>query len=80
MIRHKINPSLRIVSRMTAVDSAVLDIDLTEPSFETMAALRLPDGGWLESSRDLLHGLRVRETPLDTLPEDLVNSFTRSKR
>lgn len=80
MIRRKINIPPKIVWRMTAVDPVVIDIDLTEPRSDAMAPLGMPDRGWLESSRDLLHGLRVRETPLDTLPEDLLEAFTRSRR
>jgi hypothetical protein len=80
MIRCKINIPFKIVWRMTAVDPVVVDIDLTEPRSVAIAPLGMPDSGWLESSRDLLHGLRVRETPMDTLPEDLLEEFTRSKR
>lgn len=80
MIRRKINVPVKIVWRMTAVDPVGVDIDLTEPRTTAMAPQGLPDGGWLESSRDLLHGLRVRETPMDTLSEDLVKAFTRTKR
>lgn len=80
MIRRKINVPVKIVWRMTAVDPVGVDIDLTEPRSTAMAPQGLPDGGWLESSRDLLHGLRVRETPMDTLSEDLVKAFTRTKR
>ncbi|HYN61972.1 MAG TPA: hypothetical protein VET87_20920 [Rubrivivax sp.] len=80
MIRRKINIPFKIVWRMTAPDPVVVDIDLSEPRSVAMAPLGMPDSGWLESSRDLLHGLRVRETPIDTLPEDLVEAFTRSKR
>jgi hypothetical protein len=79
-IRRKINSPSKIVWRMTAVDLVFVDIDLTEPRSVGMAPLGMPDSGWLESSRDLLHGLRVRETPMDTLPEDLLEAFTRSKR
>jgi hypothetical protein len=80
MIRHKISIPLKVVWRMTAVDPVVVDIDLTEPRSVAMAPHGMADCGWLESSRDLLRGLRVRETPLDTLPEDLLEAFTRSKR
>lgn len=31
--------------------------------------------GWLASSLELLGGVRVSETPMDTLPGDLVDQF-----
>ena len=80
MIRRGLNIPLKIVWRMTAAHPVVVDIDLTEPRSDTLAALGRPDGGWQESSRDLLQGLRVRETPMDTLPQELLEAFTKSKR
>lgn len=32
---------------------------------------------WLGSSLELLGGVRVSETPLDTLPGDLIDAFTK---
>jgi hypothetical protein len=69
----------KIVWRMTAADPVAVDIDLTEPRSDAMAPLSMPDSGWLESSRNLLHGLRVREPAMDALPQDLLEAFTRSK-
>lgn len=80
MIRRRLNIPLKTVWRMTAVDPVAVDIDLTEPRSDTLAALGRTDGGWQESSRDLLQGLRVRETPMDALPQELLEAFTRSKR
>jgi hypothetical protein len=64
---------------MSVPDPAAVDIDLTEPKSGAVM-LGLPDSGWLESSRDLLHGLQVHEAPMDTLPVDLIEAFTRTKR
>lgn len=80
MIRQKVSIPAKITWRMSAADTVAVDIDLSEPIAGAIAPLGVPDRGWLESSRDLLHGLRVRETPLDTLPADLVEAFTRTRR
>jgi len=57
-----------------------VDIDLTKSEAEAMALPGMPDDGWLESTRDLLLGLRTSETPMDTLPVELVEAFTRNSR
>lgn len=58
----------------------VVDIDLSDPPTGFDAPSQLPDRGWLESSRDLLCGLIVHETPMDALPADLVDVFGRPRR
>jgi hypothetical protein len=81
MFRRKLNvPTNKIVWRMTAADLVAVDIDLSEMPSEDKAPLDTPDRGWLESSRDLLRGLRVHETPMDTLPNDLIEAFARAER
>jgi len=79
MIRRKINIPLKVTWCMSVPGPVAVDVDLTEPKFGAVV-LGLPDSGWLESSRDLFHGLQVRESPMDTLPVDLVEAFTRTKR
>ena len=77
MFRRKLNVSAnKIVWRMTAADSVAVDINLSEMPAEAKAPLDTPDCGWLESSRDLLRGVRVRETPMDTLPNELIALLT----
>lgn len=63
-----------------AADSVAVDINLSEMPAGAKAPLDTPDCGWLESSRDLLRGLRVRETPMDTLPNDLIEAFAKAER
>jgi hypothetical protein len=58
----------------------VVDIDLSNPTTGFGARSELSDRGWLESSRDLLCGLSVHETPMDALPADLVDVFGRPRR
>ena len=65
---------------MTPAHPVAVDIDLTEPEAGARALLGMPDDGWLESSRDLLHGLRTREMPMETLPSELVEAFTKTRR
>jgi hypothetical protein len=33
--------------------------------------------GWYASSLELRHGLEVSDVPLDTLPDDLIDGFTK---
>lgn len=80
MIRQKKLVPVKVTWRMTGANAVLVDIDLTEPYSDTNMQFGSPDRGWLESSRDLLHGLQVRETPMDSLPADLVEAFTRPKR
>ena len=35
--------------------------------------------GWRESSLDLLNGMQVSETELDTLPGELIDEFKRAR-
>jgi hypothetical protein len=51
-----------------------VDIDLSELSAQAGPAPP-PDSGWLESSRDLQRGMRARETPMDSLPADLIDAL-----
>jgi len=80
MIRRRIDIPIKIGWRMNADDLAAVDIDLTVPKYEAKTFPGMPDNGWLESSRDLQHGLRVHETPMDALPDDLVEAFNKTKR
>jgi hypothetical protein len=79
MFRRKIRAPLKIAWHMPEVDPVAVDIDLTELEFE-VTPIGSPDGAWLESSRDLLRGLRVRETTMDMLPDELAQAFTRIRR
>jgi hypothetical protein len=79
MIRRSISIPVKVTWRMSVPDPVEVDIDLTEPN-PGAVLLGLPDSGWLESSRDLFHGLQVRESPTDTLPVELVEAFTGAKR
>jgi hypothetical protein len=80
MFRRKLHTPLKIAWRMSAVDLVALDIDLTEIGSAATAPIGSPEGAWLESSRDLRQGLRVRETTMDMLPDDLVEAFAKIKR
>jgi hypothetical protein len=79
MFRRKFHTPLKVAWRMPEVDPMAVDIDLTELELEA-TPLGSPEGAWLESSRDLLQGLRVRETTMDMLPVDLAEVFTKIKR
>ncbi len=79
MLRRKADARAnRIIWRMTMAGPVSVDIDLTDLTPRGNAPLDLPDHGWLESSYELRHGLRVREVPLDKLPDDLIRAFARS--
>ena len=66
--------------RSSGCVAMVVDIDLSDPTSGFDASVQLPDRGWLESSRDLLRGVSVRETPMDALPADLVDVFEKPRR
>ena len=38
---------------------------------------RASSRGWYASSLELRHGLEVSDVPLDTLPDDLIDGFTK---
>lgn len=54
-----------------------VDIDLSDLAAEAGPAP--PDSGWLESSRDLQRGMRLRETPMDSLPAELIDAFLKRR-
>jgi hypothetical protein len=54
-----------------------VDIDLSDLS--SAAPSPAADGGWLESSRELQRGLRLRETPMDSLPAELIDALLRRR-
>ena len=74
MFRRKIDPR---VSRPQGAPDPVrplrVDIDLSDIAAE--AGPSEPDSGWLESSHDLQRGMRMRETPIDSLPADLIEAL-----
>ena len=67
----------RITWSLSASDPVPVDIDLTALESEGKPLHDPSDRGWLESSYDLQHGLRVRELPMDKLPEELIRTFVR---
>jgi hypothetical protein len=69
----------RITWSVSVTESVPVDIDLTALESEIKLLHDLSDCGWLESSYDLQHGLRVRELPMDKLPEELIRTFARRK-
>jgi hypothetical protein len=54
-----------------------VDIDLSD--LASAAPTPAPDRGWLESSRELQRGLRMRETPMDSLPAELIDALLRRR-
>lgn len=74
MFRRKTQPSPPPVAALRARTVAV-DIDLSELAAGTPP----PDSGWLESSRDLQRGVRVRETAMHSLPPELIDALLRRR-
>jgi hypothetical protein len=73
------NPELRadkVLAQAETPKVTMVDIDLSDFT----SAPGLPDRGWLESSRELQRGLRVRETPMETLPPELIDAFFKHRR
>ncbi len=76
MFRRKLEvPTNKIDWRVTASDPVGVDIDLSELTSDAKVPIEIPDRGWLESSRDLQQGLRVREVPMEALPKDLIEAL-----
>ena len=69
------NATRRIVWRMSAA--------APQGEFQDVAIERQPpprgdtvhEHGWLASSLELLGGVRISETPMDTLPGELIDAF-----
>ena len=69
-------PPAKLVWRIT--DSAPLGefVDPKVAAAKTRSSKSdLRENGWLASSLELLGGVRVSETPMDTLPGELVDQF-----
>lgn len=74
----------KLVWRITAnapqgeyIDPKHAVVSLSEP---VKAKVDPRENGWLASSLELLGGVRVSETPLDTLPGELIEEFMNSRR
>lgn len=65
----------QLFGHVASVRPMPVDIDLSEVPAEAAPVPAAPDRGWLESSRDLQRGLRVRETPMHALPPELIDAF-----
>jgi len=75
MFRRKIEVRVsRLQGPPDTVRSMPVDIDLSELLAQAGPAPP-PDSGWLDSSRDLQHGMHMRETPMDSLPADLIDAL-----
>ena len=80
MFRRKIDTRLnRLQGPPDPVRPMHVDIDLSDLAAEAFPAPPLPDRGWLESSRDLQRGMRMRETPLDSLPAELIDALLKRR-
>ena len=76
MFRRKVDvPISGVTKALSATKASAVDIDLSDARIETRVAAATPDRGWLESSRDLLRGVRVVETSMDMLPDEVINEF-----
>jgi hypothetical protein len=57
----------------TMPPDTIEDPEVIEEEANRPAAAR----GWYASSLELKHGLEVSDVPLDTLPDDLIDGFTK---
>jgi hypothetical protein len=75
MFRRKVDaPASRLQGQRDRAHLMRVDIDLGDLAAEA-GTTPPPDSGWLESSRDLQRGMRVRETPMDSLPAELIDAL-----
>lgn len=72
----------KLVWRMTAdvplgeyVDTSIPPAKRPKKAVEDESPPAEREHGWLGSSLELLGGVRVSETPMDTLPGDLIDEF-----
>lgn len=78
MFRRKIDTwIIRLQGPPDTIRPIRVDIDLSDLAAEAGPAP--PDSGWLESSRDLQRGMRLRETPMDSLPAELIDAFLKRR-
>jgi hypothetical protein len=77
--RRATNVVHKIVWRMTSANPAGEYIDLARLCREREQRARIAteaiERNWLASSFDLQQGVRVSETPMETLPGDLIDEF-----
>jgi len=83
MMRHKVEKELpKLVWRITA-DAP--QGEYVDPKQAVLKQRQRPESaeerdGWLASSLELAGGVRVSETPMDTLPGELLDQFDKLKR
>ncbi len=81
MVRRKgANGTNRIVWRMSPAAPVGEYVDPIDPVRESAKPVEVPEHGWLASSLELLNGVRVSETPMDTLPGELIDEFFKVRR
>ena len=69
------NATRRIVWRMNAAAPQGEFHDVTIERQQPPQADIVHEHGWLASSLELLGGVRISETPMDTLPGELIDAF-----
>ena len=70
----------KLVWRMDSAHPAGAFVDPSGDVNEADGPVASHDRGWLESSIELRHGIRMSETPLDALPDEVVDLFLQSRR
>jgi hypothetical protein len=81
MIRRKAAKAVRrIVWRFDAAHPGGAYIQPGDLERKSEAPREAPDRNWLASSFDLMDGVHVSETPMDTLPGELIDEFSKAQR
>ena len=81
MARHRVHSEgRRLVWRMDALNPAGAYIDTAAQASAPAKAAGAPKQGWQESSLALNDGLQVSETPMDSLPDELIDELLNGRR
>lgn len=69
------NGTRKVIWRMNAASPQGEWFDGTPERAHAPHSPDVHEAGWLASSLELLGGVRISETPMDTLPGELIDAF-----
>ena len=74
-----IKPIGKVVWRVDADHPLGAFVPVHKPRIRAAPEAEPKECGWRESSLDLLNGVQVSETEMDTLPGELIDEFKRAR-
>ena len=76
--QHAKSPA-KIVWRIDPANPAGAFVSASAPKAPEAPTTEVGERSWCESSLDLLNGVQVSETEMDTLPGELIDEFRRAR-